>query len=67
MKMKMFGMAFVLVAALGLISGCHHFGTRDYNRGYGYSSYRDGSRDDRGYDSRRDNWRDGRDDSRRRW
>jgi hypothetical protein len=53
----------MVVALVALASGCHHFGTRDSYRGYGYSSYREDYRDGRNYDSQRDNWRDRRGDS----
>lgn len=65
MKSKVFRIIFMLVTVTGLVSGCHHFTTRDDYRGYG--SYRDSSREGRSYDSRREDWRNNRDDYRRRW
>jgi hypothetical protein len=67
MKFKTFGGVFVLVAVVGLASGCHDLRSRDSHRGYGSSSYREGYRDGRAYESRRDDWRNRRDTNWRRW
>jgi hypothetical protein len=77
MRTKKFVSVALLLLAVGVLGGCHHWSSDSYRYSDNYryrdgsGSYRDGFRDGREYEKRRENWRDDRyadrDYWRRRW